>query len=115
HRSLRTDAMHPYLYVNSKNAAFLCEPLKVGNVEEAFDRACVRAGVTPHGPGAHIHGLRHFYRWYATRQLGLPAAIAQLMMRQKSVTSQRAYGKRSGDAHDAMEQLNGRGDRNHEA
>jgi len=115
HGSLRTDAMHPYLYVNSKNAAFLGEPLKVGNVEEAFDRACVRAGVTPHGPGAHIHGLRHFYRWYATHALGLSEEIVQLMMRQKSVTSQRAYGKRSGDVHDAMERLNERGDRNHEA
>ncbi len=113
HGSLRTDAVHPYLHVNAKNAAFLGEPLKVGNVEEAFDRACVRAGVPPHGPGAHIHGLRHFYRWYAQRELGLSEEIVQLMMRQKSVTSQRTYGKRSRDAHDAMERLNTRGD--HEA
>lgn len=108
HASLRTDAVHPYLYINSKNAAFLGDPLKVGNVEEAFDRACARAGVTPHGPGAHLHGLRHFYRWYARSELGLSEEIVQLMMRQKSITSQREYGRRSQDIHDAMDRLNSR-------
>lgn len=108
HGALGTDAMHPYLYVNSKNAAHLGEPLKIGNVEEAFERACIRAGVKPHSPGAHLHGLRHFYRWYATHKLKLPEDIVQLMMRQRSVTSQRVYGKRFSDAYDAMASLHDR-------
>lgn len=108
HRRFGTDALHPYLYVNSRNAAHLGEPLQIGNIEEAFDRACIRAGVVPHSPGAHLHGLRHFYRWYAIHELNLPEEIVQLMMRQKSLSSQRFYGKRSQDLYDAMSAMNQR-------
>lgn len=105
HGSLKSDAMHPFLFVNSRNAAYIGEPLKIGNVEESFERACVRVGIKPHSHGANLHGLRHYYRWYASRYLELSDEIVQLMMRQKSVSSQRVYGKRAQDAHDAMANL----------
>lgn len=109
HRQLGTEAMHPYLYINSRSAAHSGEPSKIGNIEDAFDRACVRAGVVPHSPGAHLHGLRHFYRWYSIHELKLSEEIVQSMMRQTSPLSQRVYGKRSQDMHDAMSSITERG------
>lgn len=97
--------MHPYLFVNGKNAEYLGEPLKISNVKKAFDRACLRAGIQPHSPGASLHGFRHYYTWYAKHVLGLDESIIQLMLRQKSPMSQHTYGKRASDIHDAMSQF----------
>lgn len=105
HSSLRTDTMHPYLYINARNARYIGEPFKIGNVEEAFERACARAGIIPHTPGASLHGLRHYYRWYAKHHLGFDDEIVQLMLRHKNVNSQKVYGKRAQDAYDAMASL----------
>jgi len=102
HSSLVTDLLHPYLYINARNAEYVGEPLKIGNVEEAFERACVRAGITPHTPGASLHGLRHYYRWYAKHHLGLDDEMVQLMMRHRNINSQKVYGKRTQDLYDAM-------------
>lgn len=101
----RMDGLHPYFFVNGKNAERFGEPQKIGNVEKAFDRALVRAGIEPHSPGAHLHGLRHYYRWYAKHELGLDDETIQLMLRQRSPLSQRSYGKRASDLNDAMSKL----------
>jgi integrase len=109
HQTVRTDGLHPYLFVNGKNAEYLGEPLSIGNVEKAFERACLRAGIVPYSPGAHLHGLRHFYRWYAKNALKLPDELIQLMLRQRNVRSQRVYGKKASDLHDAISQFYDRG------
>ncbi|GAA2857838.1 integrase [Aminobacter niigataensis] len=101
------DGLHPYFFVNGKNAEYFGEPLKLGNVEKAFDRALVRSGIEPHSPGAHLHGLRHYYRWYAKHELKLDDETVQLMLRQRSLDSQRVYGKRASDLNDAMSTLQG--------
>jgi integrase len=93
---------HPYLFVNAVNRNYLGEPLQISNVEKAFGRACVRAGIEPYSPGASLHGMRHYYKWYARNVLGLPEDIVQLMLRHKSIESQREYGKNPTDIFDAM-------------
>lgn len=99
---------HPYLFVNAANREFLGEPLQISNVEKAFARACVRAGVQPYSPGASLHGMRHYYKWYARNVLGLPEDIVQLMLRHKSIESQREYGKNPTDIFDAMNKVSER-------
>jgi len=96
---------HPYLFVNASNQEFRGEPLQISNVEKAFERACRRAGVVPYSPGASLHGLRHYYKWYARNVLGLEEDIVQLMLRHKSIESQREYGKTPTDIFDAMNKV----------
>jgi integrase len=109
HADLRTTKIsHPYLFVNAKNREFLGEPLQISNVEKAFRRACVRAGVDPNSPGASLHGLRHYYKWYARNVLGIKEEIVQLMLRHINLASQRHYGKRAADIHEAMGKVNKR-------
>ncbi|MDX8465658.1 hypothetical protein RFM26_08185 [Mesorhizobium sp. VK23B] len=100
-----TDRLHPYLFANAVNKEHLGQPLKMSNVKKAFDRACWRAGIEPHTPGASLHGFRHYYTWYARHVLGLPDETVQLMLRQKSLASQYTYGKRASDGHDAMKKF----------
>jgi integrase len=109
HADIRTTKLsHPYLFVNCKNREFLGEPLQISNVEKAFERACRRVDVDPNSPGASIHGMRHFYKWYARNELELDEETVQLMLRHISVASQRHYGKRPTDIADAMEKVRAR-------
>jgi integrase len=105
HADVGTHRMHPYLFVNARNAEYLGECLKMSNVKKAYDRACVRAGIEPHSLGASLHGFRHYYAWYAKHVLHLDEETVQRMLRQKSPLSQRTYGKRPSDVRDAMEQF----------
>lgn len=105
HLAAKTDLKHPYLFINAKNIQYLGEPLKMGNVEKAFSRACKRAAIEPHSPGASLHGLRHYYRWYATNILKLGEDIVQVMLRHRSPLSQRVYGKRTSDLFEVMNNL----------
>ncbi|MBP0438053.1 hypothetical protein [Tianweitania sediminis] len=106
HRIFKTDHAHPYLFINVRNAEYRGEPSKIGNMEKAFDRACVRVGIRPHEEaGAHLHGLRHFYRWYAKEVLKASPEIMKLMLRQESIDSQFAYGKHAEDGNNAMLKL----------
>ncbi|MCO6389374.1 site-specific integrase [Aliihoeflea sp. 40Bstr573] len=105
HLAAKTDLKHPYLFISVKNIQYLGEPLKMGNVEKAFSRACKRAAIEPHSPGASLHGLRHYYRWYATNILKLGEDIIQVMLRHRSPLSQRVYGKRTSDLFEAMNAL----------
>lgn len=110
HAHLGTERLHPYLFVNAENLEYRGEPLKMSNVKKAFGRACRRAGIVPHSPGASLHGCRHYYTWYAKHELQVDEETLQRMLRQKNPLSQRAYGKRGSDIHDAMSRLkkNGR-------
>jgi integrase len=105
HWTAKTDLLHPYLFINVKNIRYLGGPLKKGNVEKAFSRACKRADIEPHSPGASLHGLRHYYRWYATNVLKLGDDIVQAMLRHRSPLSQRVYGKRSSDLFEVMSEF----------
>lgn len=102
HGEEETYRRHPYLFVNYRNEEHLGEPLKIPNVRRALASAFYRAGIEPHTPGASLHGLRHFYTWYARHVLKLEEPIVQLMLRHRSVTSNRVYGKRASDLHHAL-------------
>ncbi|MFC3326127.1 hypothetical protein [Mesorhizobium cantuariense] len=99
---------HPYLFVNAVNREFLGEPLQMSNVEKAFARACRRAGIEPNTSGASLHGMRHYYKWYARNILELEEDIVQLMLRHISINSQRDYGKHAADIYDAMNKVSKR-------
>lgn len=105
HADIGTERLHPYLFVNAENAEYRGEPLKMSNVKKAFGRACRRAGIVPHSPGASLHGCRHYYAWYGKHELQVDEETLQRMLRQKNPLSQRTYGKRGSDIHDAMNRL----------
>lgn len=62
-RIIKTGERHPYLFVITSDPSrrHIGEPVKIRNVEQAFERACRRVGITPHKFGRNIHGLRHYY------------------------------------------------------
>jgi hypothetical protein len=99
HDEAGLDGRHPYFFVNIRNAQYFGEPMQIGNVETALERAFRRIGIEPHSPGANLHGLRHFYAWYARKLLKLPEDVIQMMMRHRSQKSQLDYGKRAEDAY----------------
>lgn len=84
---------HPYLYVNSVDG----EPLSSGACEKAFARAIKRIGISPSLPGASIHGLRHFYKWYADKKLKMSRSDQQIMMRYVREDSLDDYGRRASE------------------
>ena len=98
HRMHKTSERHPYFYVNmaSRSSEHLGQPLKISNVEAAWDRACRRCNLEPHRWGRHIHGLRHFYKLLA-RSMGVSADEIQIMMGHKRYESQDSYGRTARD------------------
>lgn len=102
-KGFRSADHHPYLFVNIANAAHGGEPVKYGNVQKAFERACARVHLEPHIAGRSVHGLRRFYENVLENQFGLPPELIQVMMHHKSIMSQEAY-KRTAPArvHEAL-------------
>lgn len=105
HGDLGTQTRHPYLFVNSVYGKHCGAPTKIGNVEKAFARALERAGIERGSPGAHLHGFRHYYAWFAEHELGMSEKDLQLMLRQVSPLSQREYGKRASDINNKMTEI----------
>lgn len=103
-KDLKTYRRHPYLYVNwgKKVCQFIGQPVKIKAAENAFRRACQRVGVTPNKFGRNLHGLRHHYKWYAEKQLGISPQYLQIMMGHASIESQNTYGR---DARDLNQKL----------
>ena len=63
------------------------------NLQQTFDRVLASAGVSKGQPGAHPHGLRHFYVWYYENELQLSESDGQMMLNHRRIESQRAYGR----------------------
>jgi len=94
-----TEKSHPYFFVNSRNAKYLGAPMRIGNVEQAFEAACRRCGVRTGRNGFSLHSYRHFYKWTSREKLGLPLEIVQEMMGHGSIDSTREYGLRAVDTY----------------
>ncbi len=98
-----TDRHHPYLFVSTGTRTTLGEPLRIGNVEKAFDRAACKAGLLGK-PGIHLHGFRHKYVKHL-RTNGLQNAIVQFLIGHANENSNLAYGRDWQAAHDAVKSL----------
>lgn len=84
---------HPFLHINlDTNSGSLGVPLKLSNVNKAFDRAAKRVGLTPHRGGISIHGMRHFYKHYVKSVLKMGPSEIKLFMRHSREESQQLYG-----------------------
>jgi len=94
HAASDNSRQHPYFFMNGVNQEFRGMPLRYQNAEAALHRALARAGIPADHPGAHIHGLRHFYKWYAEYVLNIKKETRQIMLRHNHIDSQDDYGKR---------------------
>jgi hypothetical protein len=94
HRVHKSSGRHPYFYVNTADptSEYRGAPLKMSNVEAAFERACRRCGLEPHRWGIRIHGPRHYYKNYA-KSLGIAPDHIQIMMGHSRVEAQEDYGR----------------------
>lgn len=87
----------PYFFVNSRRGKYAGLPMRKGNVEKAFTRACIRAGVARRGKLPSLHSLRHYYAWFARAVLKMRPEQIQIMMRHQSVDSNLDYGKQASE------------------
>ena len=77
-------ANHPYYFVCLDRDNY-GKPLTISAVNEIFERACHRMGVTPsRDTGVNIHGFRHRYGQTAVN-FGLPPQIIQRMMHHSNI------------------------------
>jgi len=102
HRRYKTSERHPYFFANMTRADSLGGLLKYRSAAKAFERACLRAGLDPHRFHRNIHGFRHFYKWYAERELKLSPEIRQIMLHHRSIDSQVDYGRKAADVAEAL-------------
>lgn len=93
----------PYFFVNSKDGDYLGHPMKIGNLEKAFERACERAGVRIGRKRPSLHSFRHHYIWFARNQLKIKPTNLQLMTRHGNVQSQEHYGRRAADLNKTLQ------------
>ncbi len=95
-RYTEADIRHPYLFINiaDRSGRSIGNPTTIESAQRAFHRACTRAGLPYGEKGLTIHGLRHFYKWYATDLLKIEPHHVQIMMGHESVRSQDEYGVR---------------------
>lgn len=95
-RHIEADKRHPYLFINiaDRSIRSLGLPTTIESAQRAFHRSCARTDLTYGLEGLTIHGLRHFYKWYATDQLKIKPHHVQIMMGHESVRSQDDYGVR---------------------
>jgi hypothetical protein len=94
HRLHQTSKHHPWFYVNIADPTgdHRGSPLKISNVEAAWERACRRCDLQPHSWGRKIHGLRHFYKALG-KSMGFGPDQIQIMMGHRSIESQDNYGR----------------------
>lgn len=102
-----SDLRHPYLFVNAVASESKGDPLRVGNVEQAFRRACDRVGLVVGQSIPTVHWLRHFYKVTAQRDLELGPHDLQIMMHHASAGSHEDYGKRAQDLHKSLSKIFG--------
>jgi integrase len=95
---------HPFFFVNIGTSAedHLGQPIRISNVQKAWNRACRRCGLPPHRWGRRIHGLRHFYKFHAQHELGLSAESIQIMLGHSTVDAQDDYGRSAREANAAL-------------
>jgi len=98
-----TDRDHPYLFVSTGTKTSLGEPLRIGNVEKAFNRAARKAGLLGK-PGIHLHGFRHKFV-KKLRTSGLSNSMVQFLIGHANENSNNAYGRDWQTAHDAVKAL----------
>lgn len=100
HEHCRTDARHPYVWINPTNPEHIGDKMKISNLRRVIGVACRRVGIEPHfDHGGHGHGLRHFCGWYAEKKVGMSPEEIQMVLRHRSVASQESYGRRLADVH----------------
>ncbi len=87
-----TAGAHPYLFVTSSNNSAYGMPMRIAQVEEAFNRAAKKAGLFGK-PGVHLHGLRHHYVWFLKNVLKFTDEQVQLALGHSTIGAQRSYGK----------------------
>lgn len=95
---------HPFLYVNlsDRSQRYLGHPTTIKQVQKALVRSCRRCGIDPRRRGANIHGLRHFYKWFAREQLNVPEEHIQVMMGHSSIHSQDDYGRNASSLYELL-------------
>ncbi|MEN3373300.1 site-specific integrase [Dechloromonas sp. ZS-1] len=87
---LRVGDEHPYYFVSQRGENF-GEPLKLSGLTKQFYRCAGRADIPVPSPGAHPHGGRHFYGYYAASWLKLSKERVQKMMHHSNVASTEVY------------------------
>jgi hypothetical protein len=100
HRYYRTSSRHPYVYVNLADPTgdHRGDELKASNIQKRWEAACKRSDLPPRMHGRNIHGLRHYYKWYAEKVLHIPPEVLQIMLGHASIESQDDYGRAARDA-----------------
>lgn len=93
------DVKTPYLFTGTGRGNH-GEPLRIGNVEKAFQRSAEKLGLWG-APGIHIHGFRHFYVHYLRNELKFDTTLLQLSLGHEDERSSGSYGKDWQKAHDA--------------
>ena len=104
HRHYRTSSRHPYFYVNLADPTgdHRGDELKASNIQKRWEAACKRCDLPPRMHGRNIHGLRHFYKWYAKKVLHIPPDVLQIMLGHASIESQDDYGQAARDANASL-------------
>jgi integrase len=76
--------------------------MKISRVERAFDDACMRVGLQPHRWGRNLHGLRHYYKDFAEKELSIPPNHIQVMLGHRRIESQNEYGTNARSTNHAL-------------
>ena len=82
---------HPFLLVNdTPHKLEIGLPMKMSNLQKAFERAMRKAGVDTELHGKGIHSLRHFYK-ATLEDLGITREYRRIAMHHVSIASQNSY------------------------
>ncbi|WP_157845969.1 tyrosine-type recombinase/integrase [Kiloniella litopenaei] len=92
HSINRTSKTHPYFLVNMRPGQHFGQPTSRSNIQNAWNRACIRVGLKPHEHRRNIHAGRHLHT-ALSRELDMSDRSIQEMLGHSSIKSQNSYGK----------------------
>ncbi|WP_417460667.1 tyrosine-type recombinase/integrase [Kordiimonas sp.] len=106
HQVNQTSECHPYFFCNmhTTHDAYFGQPLKISNLQRAWNLAVKRVALEPHRENRNLHALRHRYICTA-RNMGLDNFTIQDIVGHSNIESQREYGTEISQIQDLIPRL----------